>query len=157
MPLPANAIGYAMVPRSATPSLRPRRGVRAVGEAPLAGHAILIVEDEYLIASDLRRELVRAGAAIVGPVPSLAKAVGAIAAAGSISGAILDVSLQGEMVFPVADLLRTQGVPFVLATGYDRSMIPARFDDVVWCEKPVEAGTLCDVVATMVAAPRGAG
>lgn len=39
--------------------------------AALAGRAILVVEDEYFAADDLRRELVRADARVVGPVSSL--------------------------------------------------------------------------------------
>ena len=34
--------------------------------------------------------------------------------------AILDINLGGEMVFPLADLLRERHIPFVFATGYDQ-------------------------------------
>jgi hypothetical protein len=50
---------------------------------------------------------------------------------------VLDVNLQGEMVYPVADALRERGVPFVFATGYDHLHIPANFGDIAICEKPV--------------------
>ena len=35
------------------------------------GKRILVVEDEYLIADDLRRELTEHGATVVGPVASV--------------------------------------------------------------------------------------
>lgn len=38
----------------------------------------------------------------------------------------------------MADALRARGVPFLFATGYDASVIPARYAGVRRCEKPVE-------------------
>jgi len=38
-----------------------------------------------------------------------------------IDGAILDVNLGGEKVFPVADVLAQQGIPFLFATGYGKA------------------------------------
>ena len=39
--------------------------------------------------------------------------------------ALLDVNLRGEMVTPVAGVLRARGVPFVLASAYDRARLTA--------------------------------
>ena len=103
----------------------------------LSGRTILIVEDEYWAATDLARELVNAGATVIGPAPSVDSAMELIESHDRIDGALLDVNLGGEMVFPAADVLRERHVPFLFATGYDRSMIPSRFDDVARCEKPV--------------------
>jgi DNA-binding response OmpR family regulator len=121
-----------------------------MAEGTLAGRAILAVEDEYWAATDLRRELVKAGATVLGPAPSLERATDLIESAPRIDGAILDINLRGEMVFPAADLLRKQGVPFLFATGYDQSMIPARFDDVLRCEKPIGADMLCRSLLTII-------
>ena len=49
----------------------------------------------------------------------------------------LDVNLRGEMAFPVADLLIQRGVPFIFTTGYDESVIPDRFANILRCEKPI--------------------
>jgi len=120
-------------------------------DGSLAGKAILVVEDEYIFATDLQQELAQRGVAVVGPVPSVEKAVALIASGARIDGAVLDVNLQGEMVFAVADLLLARSVPFLFTTGYDQAVIPPRFDTILRCEKPLEVGHLCKAVARMVA------
>ncbi len=98
---------------------------------------IMVAEDEYMLADELCTELSDAGAIVLGPAGTVEDAVGLISAQPHIDGAILDVNLQGEMIFSVADLLAGRKVPFVFTTGYDASVIPARFAHVARCEKPV--------------------
>ncbi|GJE41523.1 response regulator [Methylobacterium soli] len=105
---------------------------------PLAGRRVLVVEDEYFIADDLRRHFEERGAEVLGPVPRVEDALALIAATAEIDAAVLDVNLQDEMVYPVADALQARGVPFLFATGYEKTAIPARFADVRHCEKPFE-------------------
>lgn len=97
--------------------------------------AILVAEDEYFLAQDLRSELAGEGAIIVGPVASLTDALAASQRA-KIDGALLDVDLNGEAVFPLADELEERQVPFLFTTGFDAAAIPDRFGHVVRCEKP---------------------
>ncbi|MGZ2432982.1 hypothetical protein [Rhizobium redzepovicii] len=54
-----------------------------------------------------------------------------------IDAAILDVHLDGEFVFPAEELER-RDTPFVFATAFDRSVIPAKFASFILCEKPTE-------------------
>ena len=107
----------------------------------LSGKRILVVEDDYFIAKGLVRDLERLGAAVIGPVPTIAQALAAIAAE-ALDAAVLDVNLRGEMAYPVADKLLAQGLPFVLATGYSSSALPSRYAGVPHCDKPVEVGGL---------------
>jgi len=104
----------------------------------LEGRRILLVEDEYFIVQDLARAFAQAGAEVIGPAATVADALRRIAATPKLDGAVLDINLQGEMVYPVADALATRGVPFVFATGYDRENIPDRFSARIRCEKPVK-------------------
>jgi DNA-binding response OmpR family regulator len=84
---------------------------------PLDGRRILIVEDEYLIAMQVKRWLLAAGAEVVGPVPSVQRALDLIEA-DSIDAAVLDVNLgNGDTVYPVADKLGALGVPYLFVTG----------------------------------------
>lgn len=106
-------------------------------ESPLRDRRILIVEDEYMLADELRGELGDAGATVLGPVGTVADALALAKRERRIDGAVLDVNLRGEMAFPVADLLVEGGVPFVFTTGYDESIIPERFSTILRCEKPV--------------------
>jgi two-component SAPR family response regulator len=105
---------------------------------PLRGRRILLVEDEYFIADDMAEEFKRSGAEIVGPAATVRQTIQHIRGATKLDGAVLEINLQGEMVFPVADLLEEQGVPFVFSTGYDHPSIPARYARATRCEKPVE-------------------
>ncbi len=106
--------------------------------AVLRGRRVLVVEDEYLLAEDLRQELERQGAEVLGPVPTVAEALELLATGPAPSIAILDINLQGEMAFPVADALRERAIPFVFATGYDAQAIPPAYADVPRMEKPLE-------------------
>jgi CheY-like chemotaxis protein len=104
----------------------------------LAGRHILLVEDDYFIAYDLATTFEAAGVKVVGPVASLSDALDLIARTDRLDGAILDINLRGEMVYPLADALKARSIPVVFATGYGRHDIPARYADVPLCEKPVD-------------------
>jgi CheY-like chemotaxis protein len=104
----------------------------------LAGLTVLVAEDEFFVAEDLVYALEARGAIVVGPVASVAHALERLEATPALDGAVLDINLKGEMVFPVADALLARGVPFVFATGYDQTILPERFASFVRCEKPVD-------------------
>ena len=105
----------------------------------LSERHILVVEDEYMLSEDVRELLEAGGASVVGPVGNIPAAMALIEAAVRIDGAVLDINLQGEMVFPLADLLAERGIPYLFATGYDAEAIPLRFSEIRRCEKPLNA------------------
>lgn len=109
-----------------------------MAEGMLSGYRILVVEDDYFLASELDQELVAAGAMVLGPVPSVKAALDLLGQE-TPDAAVLDMNLSGEMVFPVADALAACGVPFVFVTGYDRALRPERHAAARWLSKPVEA------------------
>ena len=103
----------------------------------LARRRVLVVEDEYFIADDMVRILEKLGAHVVGPVPSKDRAL-ALLERDRVDAAILDINLQGEAVYPLADALLERDIPFVFATGYDQSVVPAAYGNVRRWEKPFE-------------------
>lgn len=105
----------------------------------LAGRRVLVVEDEYFLAQELKRALGGAGAIVLGPAPSIADAMRLLEQEVAPDGAILDVDLGGTPAYPVADELIARGVPFLFTTGYDRAALPERYGSVCRLEKPVEA------------------
>ena len=113
----------------------------------LRGARLLVVEDEYTIATDLARALEEAGVQVVGPAGSVPQALRLISEAQDIHGAVLDIRLRDERVYPVADVLRQRGIPFVFATGYEGWVIPPAYADVPRCEKPVDTSELARVLA----------
>jgi two-component sensor histidine kinase/CheY-like chemotaxis protein len=101
----------------------PPRDPAAPGAAPpgpggsLRGHRVLVVEDEPLVALELAETLSALGCEILGPAATLAEAL-RLAEAAPLAAAVLDVNLQGQPAFPVAELLARRGVPVVWATAY---------------------------------------
>jgi CheY-like chemotaxis protein len=108
----------------------------------LEGRRVLIVEDDYFIADDLRAGFQRAGAEVVGPVARVGEALSLVEGGTSIHGAVLDINLAGETVFDVADALKARNVPFVFVTGYDAETIPVAYATVTRCEKPIDPATI---------------
>lgn len=102
----------------------------------LAGIAILVVEDDFLIADDLSRELRDEGALVLGPAASLAQGLAQLAERRP-DLAVLDIDLDGQPVFPLAEALRAHAVPFLFATGLEADALPDRFRDVPRFDKPV--------------------
>ncbi|GGG16481.1 response regulator [Rhizobium wenxiniae] len=107
-------------------------------EHRIAGRRILVVEDEYMLADQLRNELEQEGAVVVGPAGRLETAFELLESDAQIDSAILDVNLGGDNVFPLAEALAARNVPFVFATGYEASTIPSKFSKIPICDKPVE-------------------
>jgi CheY-like chemotaxis protein len=109
----------------------------------LSGCRILVVEDEYILAQDLRHSLQEAGASVLGPAQSVTAALAILEKEWDVHGAVLDVNLAGELVWPVADALAIRGVPLVFATGAEKEDLPVRFQHATRCGKPVR---ITDVV-----------
>lgn len=118
------------------------------------GKRVLILEDEYFIASDLSDALERAGAEVVGPFNRSTSALAAIEARAPDS-AVLDINLGGEVRFDVADALAARHVPFVITSGYDRTSMPARHAAAPFCQKPVTTRDLLQTLAQSAASNWG--
>ncbi len=103
---------------------------------------IAVMEDEYFIADDLAVEIRRSGHEPVGPFAELSAAFIAASSAG-IDAALLDIDLQGEVSFGIADLLVERSIPFLIYTGYSREVIPSRLALYV-IEKPIRIRDVLD-------------
>lgn len=93
----------------------------------LSGKRLLVLEDEYLIAMDMRRELEMAGAIVIGPFRTVEEANRRIGDEPEVDGCILDINLQGGNSFSLAELLQHRGIPFLFATGYARDDLPKKW------------------------------
>lgn len=78
---------------------------------------ILLVEDEPMIAFALEDLVSDLGYVPVGPAYRLREALD-LAAEAPLDAAILDVNLNEERSYPVAEILSARGIPFLFATGY---------------------------------------
>lgn len=85
---------------------------------------VLIVEDDWLIATALHDMVEQAGCTVVGPATDLAAAI-KLARDGEIDAAVLDYRLHAATVEPVAEILTARGIPFALATGFFIDDVPS--------------------------------
>ena len=108
---------------------------------PLAGVRVLLVEDLYHLADEMRRTVQALGGTVVGPVATVAGAL-ALIAGGAPDLALLDIDLDAHPVYPVAEALMARHAPFLFATGYERWMIDDRFSEVPTLAKPMTPRTL---------------
>ena len=103
--------------------------------ADLAGLRVLVVEDEGGVALLIESMLEELGCNVTASVATLAKALN-MARAETFDFAVLDVNLDGELVFPVAEILKARKLPFVFSTGYGRVGVPETFKDCEVLNKP---------------------
>lgn len=110
---------------------------------PLRDCRILVVEDEYYLASDLEKVLRENGAKVIGPVGDLSEAMSLIDHH-RFDVAIIDINLHDELAYPLADELGRRGIPYVFATGYSAGAIPDRYRSITRWEKPFELAKIVD-------------
>lgn len=101
----------------------------------LIGRTILVLEDEYLAALDMSETIEQWGGGVAGPVGRLDQAL-ALLEAGGVDGAVLDVALDGETSYPLADVLVERSIPFLFVTGYGSPDLPERFGGKPKLAKP---------------------
>ena len=95
----------------------------------MAAHRILIVEDETVIAMMIEDFLTELGWDVAGLAGGTEQAL-AMARDGKVDAALLDVNLNGQDTFAVADILSKRHIPFVFATGYGTDGVAERFKGV---------------------------
>jgi two-component SAPR family response regulator len=101
----------------------------------LEGLTIMVVEDDFLAALELKRLVEERAGTVAGPVGRLEQAE-ELARDVRLDGAILDVQLDGTVSLPLADALIARGVPVILVTGYDITTLPDRFANTPRLPKP---------------------
>lgn len=117
----------------------------------LSGRRVLVVEDEMMVSWMLEDMLAELGCEVVGPAAWVGQAL-AIVDAETIDLAVLDVNLNGQKSFPVADALVARGVPFVFSTGYNNDGIPDTYKDFPMMQKPYDQGNLSTILESLVTA-----
>jgi len=110
---------------------------------------LFVVEDEYLIrmlVEDMLADLGYDVAAAVGTIDEARE----FATNGDFSAAILDVNVDGEWIFPVADILAKRRLPFVFVTGYGERSLPEPYRDRPALQKPFQVEQLKNALAGIV-------
>jgi CheY-like chemotaxis protein len=115
----------------------------------LAGLRVLVVEDEGFVALMIEEMLRDLGCEVAASVARLAEAQ-KVAATAEFDLAVLDVNLDGQQVFPVADILRERNIPLVFSTGYGTSGIPSEFASRPVLSKPFSMAQLQQTIASAI-------
>jgi CheY-like chemotaxis protein len=111
------------------------------GAARKPGKRVLLVEDESLVAMMMGEALRELGYSVVGPCVTTAEAAATIDST-DVNAAILDVNLDGELVYPVAELLAAREIPFAFITGYGEDSLSPRYANVPVLQKPIDRNAL---------------
>ncbi|HZZ33021.1 MAG TPA: PAS domain S-box protein [Phenylobacterium sp.] len=106
--------------------------------APARRGRLLVVEDESLIAMAICQDLATLGWDIVGPAASIDEARRLIEGTSLPDAAVLDVNLAGKLVYPLAEWLQSQSVPFVFCSGYEQLEDNPGYETWPRVRKPVD-------------------
>ena len=129
----------------------------ADGQALEEGEArigrLLVVEDEMLVAMEIAEALKSEGWEILGPAGSVDEAFSLLAGDNPPDIAVLNINLNGQLVYPVADLLLSRQIPLLFCTGYETPDHAQRYQGCPVIRKPTNMRALVDEVHYLAGAP----
>jgi CheY-like chemotaxis protein len=118
---------------------------------------VLVVEDDALLAWELQDLLSGNGYEVVGPIGRLPillhylqQTLPDAAGDAAIDAALLDVTIDGGLVFPAADMLARINIPFAFVSSHARGMIPALHRDRPLLNKPISPADILGAVAQLL-------
>jgi len=115
------------------------------------GVRVFVVEDRGLIAAKIAQILRQAGCTVIGPAATLRAGLDlASRESNGVDAALLDIDLRGEPVYPLAEILRSNGIPFLFLTGYGEMVMPAGWRDAPRLEKPIDPACLREAVQRLL-------
>jgi len=106
-----------------------------------------------LVAETIEMLLRKRGCVVVGPYSTVETALAASRDEADLAGALLDVNLNGHLVYPVADELMERKIPFIFLTGYAADSLPAQFASAPVLEKPFSGADFDAAFRTSFGAP----
>src|ERR1700742_2218523 len=109
------------------------------------GGSVFLVEDEVMIRMMVADMLLELGYSIVAEAGEISEAI-RLAQSVEFDLAILDVNVNGKVISPVAGLIAARNRPFIFATGYGSSGLPAEYRDRPALQKPFQIETLARAI-----------
>lgn len=110
---------------------------------------VLLIEDEFIISMLTEEMLNELGFEVSTSAATLEQGL-QCAADGVFDVAVLDINLNGQMSYPIADILVERAIPFIFATGYAAQGIEARYPNTLKLQKPFTLAGLKDVITSAV-------
>jgi CheY-like chemotaxis protein len=115
----------------------------------LAGCRILVVEDEMLVLMNIELAISELGCSTIFGAATVSQAL-ALLSQQDFNLAILDVNLDGEKSYPVADALSERGIPFAFSTGYSDHGDRTEFNSRPTLRKPYVRARLESVITQLL-------
>ena len=115
----------------------------------LAGRRVLVVEDEMMILMMIEGMLEDLGCASVTAAATIDQAI-ALIDAEAFDVAMLDLNLDGQRTYPVADRLAARGVPFFFSTGYSDHGLKEGYGDRPVLKKPFQHAELAETLRQLL-------
>jgi DNA-binding response OmpR family regulator len=107
--------------------------------------SVFLVEDEVMIRMMVADMLEELGFIVTAEAGEINEAI-RLAQSAEFDLAILDVNVNGKVISPVAELIKARGRPFIFATGYGSSGLPAEYRDRPALQKPFQIETLAKMI-----------
>lgn len=117
-------------------------------DRPLSGYRIIILEDDYYQAEDMRLTLERFGATVIA-VTATAPDLDDLRADGRIDAALIDINLGRTLSFDFARELGARAIPFAFLTGYDAGILPDDLAARPCLSKPAETARIIALLARL--------
>lgn len=114
--------------------------------AASSSRRILLIEDEALIAMQLKLDLEAEGHAVIGPYAQLSEGL-RMASEGNFDIALIDINLGADNSAPIAEILDRRMIPFAFTTGYnDLVFLPPRLRDYPHLKKPYNPADVTNLI-----------
>ena len=115
----------------------------------LCGKKILVIEDEMLVLMDTEDMLAELGCATVATAATVAEGLAQVATE-MFDAALVDLNLDGDRSYAIADALSARGVPFAFATGYGAHGLRDKDGDRPVLMKPYSVRELAKTMLALV-------
>jgi CheY-like chemotaxis protein len=119
----------------------------------LSGQRVLVVEDEMLVLMALEDMITDLGCTAISVAGNIDKALDLLATK-VFDLATLDVNLNGQRSYSIAQALSEHGVPFAFSTGYGEHGVSEDYGTRPVLRKPYTCPQLVEVLKTLVAERR---
>ncbi|MDO9639919.1 MAG: response regulator [Pseudotabrizicola sp.] len=113
------------------------------------GCKILVMEDDYIVALDLCAHVKSLGITVIGPAGKVRDGLELARSAQTMHGALLDVNISGQTVFPVADVLIERNIPITFVTAYDMATLPPQYRKFRQIDKPMDPAEVSQALEEM--------
>ena len=115
----------------------------------LSGRRVLVVEDEMLVLMNIEFMLADLGCESVTAAATVDQALAQLEAQ-VFDAAVLDVNLNGDDSYAVADALGARGVPFAFSTGYNDEGMREEYRDRPMLRKPYQQEGLVRILTRLL-------